>query len=129
MRFWKENRKWIVVHVATWCFAKVLFVAIKLWGLGGNLPVTAADGTTAPLVRLAAPEIHHGILFLVVAFSGAIDGLVFSWLDVRFDAWFRCLGFARRVLIKGLGNLGLGLALTSVLVPLLLGNTAGVKLL
>lgn len=129
MRFWKENRKWIVVHMTTWCFAKVLFVAIKLWGLGNSLHTAVADGTTAPLLHLVTPDIHSGILFLVVAFSGTIDGLVFSWLDVRFDAWFRRLGFARRVLVKGLANLGLGLALTSVLVPLLLGKTAGVKIL
>lgn len=109
----------------TWCFAKVLFVAIKLWGLGN----TAADGATAPLLHLVTPEIHPGTLFLVVAFSGVIEGLVFSWLDVRFDAWFGRLGFARRVLVKGLANLGLGLALSSVLVPLLLGQTSGVKIL
>ena len=129
MRFWEENKKWIVVHLVTWCFAKVLFVAIKLWGLGNSLHMAAADGTTAPLLHRVTPEVHSGILFLVVAFSGAIDGLVFSWLDVRFDAWFRRLGFARRVLVKGLANLGSGLALTSVLVPLLLGKTSGVEIL
>jgi adenylate cyclase len=128
MRFWKENKKWIVVHMATWCFAKVLFVAIKLWGLGNNLHTAAADVTTAPL-HLVTPDIHSVILFSVVALSGVIDGLVFSWIDVRFDAWFRCLGFARHVLVKGLANLGLGLALTSVLVPLLLGKTSDVKIL
>ncbi|SHG59838.1 adenylate cyclase [Chryseolinea serpens] len=129
MRFWNENRKWIVIHTVTWCFAKVLFVAIKLWGLGTALYTTAADGTAAPLLRLLTPEVDHGNLFLVVAFSGVIDGLIFSWLDVRFDAWLRRPGFVRRVLVKGLANLCLGLALTSVLVPLLLGKTSGVKIL
>jgi len=124
MRFWEENKKWIVVHMTTWCFAKVLFVAIKLWGLGDSLQTAAAHGTTASLLRLVTADVHSGILFLAVAFSGAIDGLVFSWLDVRFDAWFRRLGFARRVLVKGLANLGLGLALT-----LVLGKTPGVKIL
>jgi len=126
MRFWKENKKWIVAHAATWCVAKVLFVSIRLWAIGGSLQTALMMGSSEALLRqmfpLMALHVHTGVLLAAVAVTGLLDGLIFGWLDIRFDERFRHMRFLWRVLTKTCINLILALALTVVLVPVLMGK-------
>ncbi len=106
MDYLKDNGKWIAFHTVTWCIAKVLFIAIKLWGI--------SDAAILPSGVLS--------LFLAVACSGLIDGFIFGLIDSEFDKAFTQLGFVRRVLSKASINLAVGSTLTVVLIPLLLGR-------
>ncbi|MGC3946463.1 MAG: adenylate/guanylate cyclase domain-containing protein [Chryseolinea sp.] len=108
MDYIKEHGKWIAINAGTWWIAKLFFLAIRLWGIKG---VNLND----------AQGIDPGILFLTVALTGLFDGLAFGVLDTEFDKSFKTLSFFKRVFWKGIINFAVGLCLTILLVPPLMG--------
>lgn len=107
MDYLKDNRKWIGFHAVTWCIAKILFLSIKLWGIKN--------------IEFQETDIHIGLLFSSVAFTGLIDGIVFGLIDHEFDKVFRQLSFLRRVFAKTAINISVGITLTILLVPMVMG--------
>lgn len=110
MNYLKEHGRWIALFVATWCISKALFVSIKLWGI---------ENTSFRLL-----DFNTGLLVSVIGLTGILDGLIFGIIDIEFDRFFRQARLAQRVIAKWLINLSIGLALTVVLVPILMGWSA-----
>ena len=109
MKYLKEHGKWITLCVTTWGISKALFVSIKLWGI---------ENTSFRLL-----DFNTGLLVLAIGLTGLLDGLIFSIIDIEFDHFFKRARLMQRVIAKSLLNLSIGLALTVVLVPTLMGWT------
>lgn len=111
-----DRGKWILSNVLIWCLAKQLFLAIKLWGIENTF--------------FQYEGFSSGPLFLATGISGMLNGLLFGLAEVLYDRWFKNVSFATQVLLRGLSNLILGLTMTIVLVPILVGlpSTAGIAL-
>lgn len=107
MNYLKEHGRWIALCVATWCISKALFVSIKLWGI---------ESTSFRLV-----DFNTGLLVSAIGLTGLLDGLIFGIIDIEFDRLFKQAGLTQRVIAKSFFNLSIGLALTVVLVPILMG--------
>ena len=107
MNYLKEHGRWIALCVATWCISKALFVSIKLWGI---------ESTSFRLV-----DFNTGLLVSAIGLTGLLDGLIFGIVDIEFDRFFKRAHLTQRVIAKSLFNLSIGLALTVVLVPILMG--------
>lgn len=107
MNYLKENGKWIAFCMATWSISKTLFVSIKLWGIES--------------IAFRLPETSTGLLVLSVALSGLIDGLIIGFIDTTFDKVFQHMRLGKRLAAKTVINMTVGLSLTILLVPLIMG--------
>jgi adenylate cyclase len=103
--FVRKHGKWMVVTIVTWSLAKQLFLAIKLWGLENTL--------------LTQVELSSAQLFAAVAISGIVDGFVFGLSDHFFDARLKSVTFIRKVFVKTIFNICLGIMMTFLFVSLL----------
>jgi adenylate cyclase len=101
--------KWILFNAILWSFGKQLFIAIKLWGLEN----TVLKNITVEPVSL----------FIVVGITGLLDGTVFACIDIAFNKYVGSLSFVKQVLSRTVIHLFVGLSMTILLVPLLLGWT------
>lgn len=107
MNYFKEHGRWIAFCMASWCLSKTLFVAIKLW---------AIESTSFQLL-----DMNLGLLVSVVALSGLLDGFIIGLVDTGFDRFFTQARLEQRVIAKSFINLIVGLALTVMVIPLLMG--------
>ncbi|MBL7834350.1 MAG: adenylate/guanylate cyclase domain-containing protein [Cyclobacteriaceae bacterium] len=102
----KKDIKWISVNAITWSLSKQLFLAIQLWGVG----------------RANTAQLPASLLFTVIALTGLLEGTVFGCLDVILDRVFKKIRFTGRVIINVCINLGVGLLLTTLLLPPMVGS-------
>ena len=101
--------KWILLNAIVWGFGKQLFIAIKLWGLENTV-----------LKNIA---VEPFALFIVVGVTGLLDGTIFACFDIAFNRYVGSLSFVKQVLSRTVIHLFLGLSMTVLLVPSLLGWT------
>jgi adenylate cyclase len=101
--------KWILLNAIVWSFAKQLFIAIKLWGLESTV-----------LKNIAVEPVA---LFIVVGVTGLLDGTLFACFDIAFNKYVGSLTFVKQVLSRTVIHFFLGLSMTVLCVPILLGWT------
>jgi len=101
--FANKNHKWILIQMLVWGMGKLLFLSIKLWGFQDN--------------QLQHVNMNLGVLLAVVTISGFVDGLFFGLIDISLDFRFQQLSLVKRLIIKSLCNLVIGLLFTFSLIP------------
>jgi adenylate cyclase len=101
--------KWILINAIVWSLGKQLFIAIKFWGLEKTV-----------LENIAVEPVS---LLFVVGLTGLLDGTVFAFFDIAFNKYFGGISFVKQVLSKTVIYLFLGLSMTVLFVPCLLGWT------
>lgn len=104
--FFHRHYKWLLINSGIWSVSKMLFFAIKIWGI---------ENTAFQSIAVAIWP-----MFAVVAITGMIDGIVFGMIDILIDTKFKTLRFSRRVIYKTLLNFVFGLTLTIVLAPVII---------
>ncbi|MEZ4810475.1 MAG: adenylate/guanylate cyclase domain-containing protein [Allomuricauda sp.] len=109
--FTNKNHKWILIQILVWGIGKLLFLSIKLWGFQEN--------------QMQHVNINLGVLLAVVTFSGFVDGLFFGLIDTALDNRFQHFSLFKRLAIKCVCNLAIGLLFTFSLIPTIIGHSSG----
>lgn len=103
LRNLSATTRWTITSVVVWSLTKQMFVAIKMWGIEST--------------PLRVMDVSPYMLWLTVALSGMLDGLMFSIADRQLDKRVK-LPFPAMVMVKSMAHAMLAFTLTASILPL-----------